>query len=133
MWQSLVEPDELLTSYAQLFAANYYCLLDARADGLHALGALYKDASLLTVGAEAHQGATAAAAALAQHSAQLVEAAAGGGAALWHHHKVQRVDAQPHGEGGMVVYVEGHIDIMNAQVRPAPHGLCFGPRGAAKR
>jgi hypothetical protein len=126
--QSLVEPDELLTSYAQLFAANYYCLLDARADGLHALGALYKDASLLTVGARRHQGATAAAAALAQHSAQLVAAAVGGGggggdAALWHHHKVQRVDAQPHGEGGMVVYIEGHIDIMNAQVCPAPHGL----------
>ena len=122
-----MEPDELLTSYAQLFAANYYCLLDARADGLHALGALYKDASLLTVGAERHQGATAAAAALAQHSAQLLAGAAasggGGGAALWHHHKVQRVDAQPHGEGGIVVHVEGHIAIMNAQVRPAPHGL----------
>jgi hypothetical protein len=41
----------------------------------------------------------------------------GGGGGLWHHHKVERVEAQPYGGGGVLVHVVGRVDLMDALVR----------------
>eukprot|EP00242_Pyramimonas_sp_CCMP2087_P002092 CAMPEP_0198231590 /NCGR_PEP_ID=MMETSP1445-20131203/115283_1 /TAXON_ID=36898 /ORGANISM="Pyramimonas sp., Strain CCMP2087" /LENGTH=475 /DNA_ID=CAMNT_0043912215 /DNA_START=434 /DNA_END=1862 /DNA_ORIENTATION=- len=108
--QQSLDLEERLQSYAQLFAAHFYTLLDNSLEGLHHFTHLYKDHSLLSLDGERCEGPLAIIARLEAHSKQR----AGGDSTLHTHHTIEKVDVQPC-MGGLLTHVVGRLQLKHNQ------------------